>query len=260
MTLMLFELIGYDIPLHHVIKQFFPLLFKNNWFILCYIFLYVLHPVLNYLINKLSREQLKIVICSMFLMYAVIGQVISNAYYNNDFIGFVFLYLFTALLKDKNITYKKSIQLLTLGLLLIIGLKTSCAVVGTYYAVALKFMGLAGGDIGIGTLLIGTACISIASKDSFHNKFINFIASTSLIYYLIHENYLIRNYIKLDLFYKRVYDLCGKNYSYVYVLIYALMLIVIGGLLSSIWKVLIDPIINKISNWIKYKFRATIFT
>lgn len=49
-------LLGFKLGKKEMIGEFFPLTFNNNWFITCYILLYLLYPLLN-LVAKTIRQK-----------------------------------------------------------------------------------------------------------------------------------------------------------------------------------------------------------
>ena len=49
---------GIDLSYKEIIKQFIPIILGNNWFIGCYLLLYIFHPILNMIINNLEQRKL----------------------------------------------------------------------------------------------------------------------------------------------------------------------------------------------------------
>ena len=49
-------LFGYSMSISEILKLFFPITTGANWFISCYVLLYVVHPYLNLLINNMQKR------------------------------------------------------------------------------------------------------------------------------------------------------------------------------------------------------------
>lgn len=64
---------GYDIGLKNIIKSFFPITFANNWFIGCYLLLYLIHPYLNIIIEGISRKELLGINVVGIFLYSIIS-------------------------------------------------------------------------------------------------------------------------------------------------------------------------------------------
>ena len=67
-------LLKIHIPAKEIVKSFFPTLLSNNWFITCYILMYLLHPFLNICINKLKEQHFR------YLCIGLIGVIILNTF------------------------------------------------------------------------------------------------------------------------------------------------------------------------------------
>ena len=119
-------LAGYNIPLKEIVFSFFPLTFGFYWFISCYILIYLIHPYINYVIEKLSQFQLFCIVSSFVLLYSVYVLILGGDYfYYNELIGFLSLYFITAYFKkysnNKLSSKKLCILILLPSLLWIIG-------------------------------------------------------------------------------------------------------------------------------------------
>lgn len=77
------------------IREFFILNIDEYWFVKYYIFLYLISPFLNILIQKMSKKQYKCLLITSFLIFSVLPFITSNGTFSNDgcnLINFVFLY------------------------------------------------------------------------------------------------------------------------------------------------------------------------
>ena len=96
-------------------------------------------------------------------------------------------------------------------------------------------------------LMMAIGFLIIALDAKFKNYFINYLSSLSMFVYLIHENYLFRNYTRPYL-----WHFLYLNYGYEHVVLLdlglSLVLYVISIILASLFKETIGKIVNKVSN------------
>lgn len=249
--LSIFLVFGVNVSLKNVIKSLAPLTFENNWFILCYIMLYALHPYLNLIISKMNKKtHFRICIVSIIL-YSFIQFVLKNRFYFNNIIGFVYIYFIIAYMKKYMHKYQNNIKInlyvLIISIFLMLGILALTNYIGLYYSFfgnkMLYYENL-------GNPLILLTCISLFNvfhSFDFKNQLINKISSVSLFIYIIHENLLFREYIRPTLI-SNFYSLT-KNYL-VCVLIFSLILFIVSTLLSLVYRWCENRFINKFYDFI----------
>lgn len=238
--------LGYDISVKNVIKQIFPIIFGNNWFIGCYLILYALHPLLNIVIKALNQKNLLRVDCAL-IFYLCIQFVFKDKLFYNYLIGFIIIYFLVAYMKLylRNFQKNKKLNAILLivssvmELLMLIGIN-ALGQKSDLFSNKMLYWNNVNNIFFIG---IGLSIFNLFNRRSFHNIAINYISSLSLIFYLIHDNDLFRDYIK-PLFYENLFQ-----YGHVifWVLIEGLILFVVGMVLSAIYKQTIQKITKKLS-------------
>lgn len=108
---------GLDIK--ELLSAFLPITYIEYWFVSAYIAMYVLVPVLNLLINSISRRQLFGVVCILVSVFSILNsilplsQIMGVKGFGQSMVFFVVLYIIGAFLRlyiDKgqwrNYTYK----------------------------------------------------------------------------------------------------------------------------------------------------------
>jgi surface polysaccharide O-acyltransferase-like enzyme len=88
-----------DVSTKVLIKQFAPITFQNNWFVCCYILLYIIHPLLNIIIKKCSQKELLRICLTMFILYSCIQFILKGKYYFNELVGFIYIYFIISYIK-----------------------------------------------------------------------------------------------------------------------------------------------------------------
>lgn len=209
------------IGIKKIIKSFFPIIYSLNWFITVYIILYIFTPFINKFINIISKQEylklifLLITLCSFiptfslgnlafselswFLMLYLIGgyfKLYPNNYTEKVLFNFMYGILFYLLICISFIVFD------------FLGIKYYFFVKGAVYFAGQKSFPLLISSIGI---FLGFKNLKIKNM-----KVINKIASTTLGIYLIHDNFLVREFLWLKFFkvYEHFYDKNLLFYSF----------------------------------------------
>ena len=66
-------LLGYQLTKSEIILSSLPITYGYNWFISCYLLVYLIHPYLNAAISSMIREQHFALITSMIVIYGCIS-------------------------------------------------------------------------------------------------------------------------------------------------------------------------------------------
>lgn len=237
-----------SITIKEIIRQIFPITFETNWFIGCYLLLYIIHPFLNKIIQSTDKEKLLRINVFLIILYCVIDLVLWNGYYYNKLIGFIVVYFIVAYvklyLKEFSENKKINISLLFFGIFMSIAILVVTNILGLnidlFYDKMLHWNGINN----IFYIMIALALLNLFSHKSFYNKPINYISSLSLLFYVIHENEMFRTYTK-PLFYQYVFQFGNKV---MWVIIEAVLLIIFGVICSIIYKETLQKLVHRISD------------
>ena len=187
-----------------VLRCLFPTTFNNNWFVTAYMLFYFIHPALNLILDKVSRTQLKYG-CLFFVLLICIWvpffqQWSDFMFYFSYPLMWVLVYFCIAYLKkyhgDLIKNRKFSVALLCVGL---VGLIAEITV--TYYFGEVSFV-IGGSGMRWNMWwnplhwFIAFGSFNLFRTFRFHSRFINRVSSLSLLVYLIHENFLVREHLR----------------------------------------------------------------
>lgn len=239
----------YNLPIKTVIKQFFPITFQTNWFIGCYILFYLIHPLLNKIIYSLKKKNLLHINIFLIILYVVINWILGGHwYYYNNLLGFIIIYFIVGYNKNYLLNISKSfslnIKILLIGILGFLTILILTNLLGLKLSIFSNKMMYWHSLVNPFIIMIGISLLNLFLNKNFENKFINYISSLSLIFYIIHENVLFRTYTRSE-FYDRIFTLGDKL---VCVLIGAILLFIYGIVLSIIYKQFLQKFIYKISD------------
>jgi len=245
-----FLLLGVKISKTDILRSFFPTTFDNNWYITCYLLLFIIHPLLNIVIDKLSQKQLFAFVFVTFLLYSVICTIKSEFFYFSGLIFFIVVYFIIAYMKKYmyNFTESKNQNLL-------------CMVIGAIGLVAFFFItnsivlktGILDGRIlywkknqNPFCILLCIALFNLFKNMNFKNKFINSVSSLTLFIYIIHENILVRGYLRPRIF-VLIHDKFGYDYLLLLVLLFSICLFIVSVLIGFLYKYTMQKATKKLS-------------
>lgn len=235
-----------EIPFKDIIKQILPITFKTNWFIGCYLILYIIHPFLNRIIKMSKKQDLLRINLVFIVCYCIISWILRGRYYYTQLIGFIVIYFIVAYDKIYLQNFSKdkilNTRLLIIGLCLFISLIVITNVLGLkieFFKDKMLYWNDINNILGI---LIGLAMLNLFKNKHFENKKINYISSLSLLIYITSENYIFRTYTK-PLFYQKMFQ---YGYILFWVLIEAVLLLAFGIVVSIIYKETLQKILYKV--------------
>lgn len=227
---------GYDLTNIDIIQSLLPTTLSANWFVPCYLLLYAVHPLLNVVINNITKEILLLINISFFILYCIIGFIFPKSFFFNSFVGFIGIYFLIAYMK-RNLklmtnNIKFNLILLSIGICGWIGIILLTNNIGLHFRKFSHLMAMSNSNVNPFFIFIAVALFNLANIHRFNNKIINYISSMSLFIYVIHENLLVQKYIRFELF-----AYIKSTYSYDYLIAWVLLYAVInffGGLFISI--------------------------
>ena len=253
----------FNISLKDLLIELIPFNLDSYWFIASYIFLYILSPYLNLIINKLSSKELKKYILVLLLIFSLIPCLSLNLFFKNNgytLYQFILMYSIGAYIKKENIVDKirnikfKRLKLIGIFILSLIinysifkivswlKVETNNFLFNTLYEIIYKHKF----DYSNIFMIIQSISIFLLfSTFNIRNKLISFISSSTLAVYIIHENPFMR---------KNIYDFFGFNSTYKYYFHPRIFLdIIILVLLIFFISVLIDKVLDYTIKFIKEK-------
>lgn len=246
----IWSLIGYRFDINYVIKQFFPVIFGNSWFLSCYLLVYLIHPMFNAYLNKISRK-VHFNLCLVLLcLYCGVYFVLRNTgVFYNELIGFFVIYATTAYVKKYSM--KKLIShwavLFGAGVLSWLCLNTISNFVGKIVGNGITMRW----NIFINPcfILITFGLLGFSLAKEFTNKWINYLSSLSLLIYIIHTNRIVRDYVRFDFF-----DYVYKIYSYEQILFWVIVFAVVSLVYGLVLAILYDKTIRNVNQRFFYCF------
>ena len=172
----IYILIEGDFNLEFFLKSIFPISTSSYWFITYYLLLYISIHFINSLVKNLKRKELVSLILLMIVTFSILP---------NNYGWFVTIYLIGGCFRLYNVKISKhflrSSMFCSIYLLLILRL-----VVGDNISYFNNFIML--------IFIISLFYIAISKKEKYNNS-INYISKSVLSIYIIHDNFIVREYV-----------------------------------------------------------------
>lgn len=242
--------------LTEIIKSLFPIRYRMNWFVGCYIIYYLIHPLLNKAVEALNKPAFRNFVVILFVAYSVLGCIQQEYYYTN-LVGFICIHYFVMYMKrymNQEKTIKRDITIICGAVCLILLWIVSVNFCGRYIAFIHNhnLLGCTFINPCIIFLALAALHIAITCKES-HCGIVNWITRYSLLIYLIHGSYFWLTYGK----YAAIENLSNKGIPLICcTLILIICYAVITLFVSFVYNRLLEGCLEKAANIIAGKLEC----
>lgn len=222
--------------------SFFPIINRTYWFITTYIILYFLSPIINLLINNMTKKQYKYLLIVTTIIYGIIRAVFTTyvvGIQDAMYVYFIGAYIrkYVIIKKEKEYYLLKCITaILIIGILKLLIHQSLCyievGVVGNFlqklYTGLEQFTNI--------FIIFATICLfmkfkTIQINNNIIGKVVNLVSPSLLSVYIIHEHPNIRDYIWQNIFNFGKY---ANSWVLIIYMIFAIILIFIMCILIDL--------------------------
>ena len=251
--LLIYLLVGECVSKNMIVRSCLPTLHGNNWFVTCYIIVYLIFPGLNAVIGFMSKKAHLLTCIVTLLVYDGIVFFKGVSLFYSDLIQFVIIYFVVAYMKLylPSFCYNKKINfaLAFFSLCGIIGMLVVTNMLGLHsHEFADKLLKWKVNNNPF-ILLLGISMFNIVSTRSFVNPVINYVAGLSLLIYLIHENILFRSYTRVRIC-GYLLEKYGDAYLVMMIISVAFLVLLTSILFATIYKETLHRIVVLMSKQI----------
>ena len=244
-------LLGYDLSNKRIHTYLFPTIYGLNWFVTAYIMLYLIHPLLNMIINNINKR-LHLCICMfLIIIYSIIPFFEKNLLYTTRLTDLITIYFITAFVKkylNKFEDNKKlNITILITSIILFILQGFVLNFLGNHFNYYHNKVLTGSYTTNLINILIAMSMFNVFKKFKFKSNIINYISSLSLLIYIIHENHF-NIFVYRPIIWNHIYKLFTYKYIVTEILLFGICLFIGSTLLGSIYKETIGKLIDKLSN------------
>ena len=175
----------------------------------------------------------------MFLLYSCFNTVLSGHFFASDLILWVAFYFVIAYvqlyLTDFTESKKHNLLLLFLGIGGLFVLLAVTNFLGLRFSVFQDKLLHWSVNSNPFIFAIALSSLNLARKSSFRSPFVNYISSLSLLIYIIHENLLLRHYVRPDMI-AFVRERYGDTHLVFWVLCLSVLIFLFGFLTSAFYE------------------------
>lgn len=231
-----------------LVKQFFPTLVANNWYMTCYLLFYPIHGILNKSIRAMSQRELLLAATALGTLYILVDYVVGQVLFPSMLILWITIYVIVAYAKlymrdliDNN---KVNVLLVLVGILGNAGIIIATDLAGMKIGFLQTKVMYWANNCSPFLLMAAFGLFNIFRNIEFSNRVINYISKLSLFIYLIHENMLLRTYYRPMLWHE-VYNRFGYSYVLMWLLILAVGVFTFGLIISILYEKTIGKGVEK---------------
>lgn len=230
---------GYSFDSKTILMQIFPTFYYNMWFISIYIIFYLIHPLLNLIINNLSKKQHFSLCFALFVIYGLLGLFTGWEVGVNELLSFVILYFFVAYTKRycqnlSNNTLKNTYLFIIFFCLFLALASLKLLIPLPKLTINQRYS-----PILLPMLLF---LFNIFKNTKFKSTLINTFASCTLFIYCFHDNILLRTYIR-PTFYAHAFS-AYPDFYFGWIFVCGTGMFVLGGLVSLLYKFTLSKLSN----------------
>lgn len=218
-----FLIVGHtNMPGVYVVKSIFPIICCNNWYITCYLLLYLLHPLLNMLIERVERKSLLGISIGLFIAYFCIAFLSENLLYYSNLIFFIASYFIVGCIKKYSRNYLTSTKF---NILVIVVSASVCVLLLIFTWVGSKYLPFLNNRMLMWTsnnnpftFFIAFSIFNLVRDKKRCNQGINYISSLTLLIYIIHENIYVKSALR-----PYIWDVMYSTFGYSHLILLDLL-------------------------------------
>lgn len=249
-----FFLVGGSLSALEIRQCLMPTTFSVNWYTTCYVIVYMIHPLLNRALDHMTQRQLLTFCVIALIMYCGLGTIYRGyVFYASALVLFVVIYFVTAYMKRymQQTISKTSVN----GIAFAASLIAVAIMLGTAVFLDAKNGHFSSGELFRWNqqqdpfmLALAFSAFHLFRKMRFTNRVINTWSGLSLLVYIIHENALVRSYLRPRVF-AWIEQYQGFDAILLWFVLFAVLLFLISSLLGLIYKGTLRWLVAKLLEW-----------
>lgn len=236
-----------------LIESIFPTFFCNNWYLTCYLLFYPISPILNRVIHGMSKKQLFRSTSALAILYIFVNSILDDWFFSSTLILWVTIYFVIAYMQKYLMGFadnvKKNLIFALVNAVCFIGLILLTEMGGLHISFLSGQMMHWVNYCNPFIIFMSIAMFNIARNVHFKNRFINYISSLSMLVYIIHENIILRTYIR-----PAMWNYVWENFGYTNVLgwvfVFVIIVFLFGILSAVLYSATVQKIVKKVSAWL----------
>ena len=172
-----------------------PITYQGWWFASAYFFMFLVSPIINISLRKLTQETYQKLLVIFGISWSVFPTVLSVKMQSNDLLWFLFLYSVAAYIRLHVKFENNNKSIVFVGILLIVAIHFAIVIFGRrtgWWMTTQESL-----PIFLMALILFIVFINIRIET---NYIINYVASTTFGIYLIHDNKYVSDFWRVSIF------------------------------------------------------------
>jgi hypothetical protein len=241
-----------------IFYQLLPTSYQNNWYMTCYLVFFIIHPFLNKIIYDSDKKALLRSAIFLSFLY-IIGNFAGNFildyafFYSSELIVWISIYFIIGYIKlylpYSSNNFKTNLIFCIIGFLGLYGMILVTNILGLHIGIFQDKLLRWNRGYNPFLILFVIGLFNIVRNITFYNRAINYVSKLSMFIYIIHENYLLRNYYRPYLW-KFVYDNFGYSHILAWTFVLVLLVFLFGFIMSILYACTLQKLVKKISNYL----------
>ena len=242
-----------------LINIIIPVTTETWWFATTYFIMYIIHPYINKIIQKLDKKEHQVLILLTLFIWSIIPTITSFSLGSNNLLWFITLYIFASYIRLYDFR-KVNKKYYILFALLIMTITVFSSVFTVYLSrnnfELLKYTMILNNKNSMTLFLVSIEIFLFFKNTNIkNNKYINAIAGTTFGIYLIHDHPYLREFLWLYFFKNKFFQ--NSNMLIIYSIAITLSVFLVCMIIDILRKKIFEPILLKIISKYEDKIKTT---
>ncbi|MDD7199476.1 MULTISPECIES: acyltransferase [Atopobiaceae] len=241
-----------------IVRCLFPTTFANNWFITCYLLLYAIHPAINWTTKKLGKRGHAALAIALFTLYMLLPLVHDGHFFTSELIVMISEYVVVSYarsylprLVDDARTSRRFFLVGSIAMILVIVL---LEIAGLHVGFLKNKMLHFDKDGNPFLFLSAFGLFNLFRLRPFTSIRVNRMASLVLFVYLIHENLIVREYLRPTVW-LWIHETLGYDSLVLWLVIFSAALFVAAFAFAFLYSLTLEKITARIEQPIEHAAR-----
>ena len=241
-----------------LVKQFFPTLFGNNWYMTCYLLFYPAHKIINKTLNSMTQSEMLRTTSALVMLYIILDYVSGAFFFPSSLILWVTIYFAIAYAKKylgKSMeNLRVNILMIMIGLVGNVGIVAMTDIAGTQINFLQNKTMHWHSDCSPFIIMMAVGFFNLFRMCNLSSRHINYISRLSLFIYIIHENEMLRTYYR-PLLWHEIFNRFGYDYLFLWILGLSILVFTFGVVASIIYHYTGEKVTKRITDWLLPKIQ-----
>jgi hypothetical protein len=233
-----------------ILYAFIPTTSGKCWYVTCYLLFYLMHVILNRVIDQIDKAELFRSSFILAVLYLGIGFIKRDLFFTSNLIQWVAIYFVVAYiklyLKDTIACRKVNLSFLCIGIFGYLSLVLATNFLGLRLESASEMMLHWASNQNPFLIMIALAAFQLARQSKLESRSINYVSGLILLIYVIHENMILRTYCRPYLV-NFIYERLGYDYILPEMLLLAIMIFIVTMGISILYDVSLRKFVKSLS-------------